>query len=111
MIARSLKPPPLDRRVQGGRHPALHEGAAQSSVDPSGHAEGVAPLTALAVAYANYPSRNQPHELRAGARPQAAWGHTDGYIEAGTISLDQLCHQLFSMGAKQVHDAMLDDET
>jgi len=72
--------------------------------------KGIDPLTALAIAYADYPSRNQPHELRANLRPQAAWGHTDGYIDAGTISLDELCHHLFGMGVEQVHDAMLDDE-
>ena len=71
---------------------------------------GIDPLTALALAYANYPSRDQPHELRANLRPSAAWGHTEDYMGEGIISLDELCHHLFGMSPDQVHDAMLHDE-
>jgi hypothetical protein len=72
--------------------------------------KGIDPLTALALAYANYPSRDQPHELKANLRPPAAWGDTEDYLDEGIINLDELCHHLFGMSPEQVHDAMLHDE-
>ena len=70
---------------------------------------GVEPLTALAIAYACYPSSNQPHTLVATVGAREASGITESVLDRGTIDIDTCCQRLFGMSADEVEDSLPDD--
>lgn len=68
------------------------------------------PMTAMAIAYASYPSHNQPHTLKSIVSEQQAWAITENFLDKRIIRFDECCRSLFGKGAEEVMDAMVEDD-